>query len=76
MSFTQRAVAAIDYTVEAVDSNLRITVQSGLVANEAQPQTSGDPRVAAVLDGPWPPWNRTPEQHGTVPLHRTGPAAC
>ena len=34
VSFTQRAVAAVDYEVEAVDHEVRITVQSGLVANE------------------------------------------
>jgi alpha,alpha-trehalose phosphorylase len=52
VSFTQRAVAAIRYEVEAVDEPLRLIVQSELVANEALPAQSKDPRVAAVLDKP------------------------
>jgi trehalose/maltose hydrolase-like predicted phosphorylase len=71
VSFTQRAVAAIDYEVEAVDREVRITVQSGLVANEKQPQQSRDPRVAAALDRPLEAVGRDTEQHGAVLLHRT-----
>jgi len=52
VSFTQRAVAAIRYEVEAVDEPLRLIVQSELVANEALPAQSKDPRVAAVLTKP------------------------
>jgi trehalose/maltose hydrolase-like predicted phosphorylase len=72
VSFTQRAVAAIDYEVEAVDRELRITVQSGLVANEEQrPAQSADPRVAAALDRPLTAVAQDTEQHGAVLLHRT-----
>jgi alpha,alpha-trehalose phosphorylase len=71
VSFTQRAVAAIDYEVEAVDREVRITVQSGLVANEEQPQQSADPRVAAALDRPLVAVGQDTEQHGAVLLHRT-----
>ena len=71
VSFTQRAVAAIDYEVEAVDHEVRITVQSGLVANEEQPQASDDPRVAAALDRPLVAVTQDTEQHGAVLLHRT-----
>ncbi|MDY7084564.1 MAG: glycosyl hydrolase family 65 protein [Actinomycetota bacterium] len=71
VSFTQRAVAAVDYEVEAVGSPLRITVQSGLVANEEQPQESSDPRVAAALDRPLVAVAQDTEQHGAVLLHRT-----
>jgi alpha,alpha-trehalose phosphorylase len=71
VSFTQRAVAAIDYEVEAVDQQVRITVQSGLVANEEQPQQSSDPRVAAALDRPLVAVGQDTEQHGAVLLHRT-----
>ena len=71
VSFTQRAVAAIEYEVEAVDHELRITVQSDLVANEEQPETSGDPRVAAALDRPLVAVEQDTEQHGAVLLHRT-----
>ncbi len=52
VSFTQRSVAAIHYEVEAVDDVVRITLQSELVANEALPPQSRDPRVAAVLESP------------------------
>ncbi|HET6533128.1 MAG TPA: glycosyl hydrolase family 65 protein [Actinoplanes sp.] len=71
VSLTQRAVAAIDYEVEAVDGELRVTVQSGLVANEEQPQISSDPRVAAALDRPLLAVQQDTEQHGAVLLHRT-----
>jgi len=71
VSFTQRAVAAVDYEVEAVDREVRITVQSGLVANEEQPQESADPRVAAALDRPLVAAGQDTEQHGAVLLHRT-----
>ncbi|HEY8452819.1 MAG: glycoside hydrolase family 65 protein [Micromonosporaceae bacterium] len=52
VSFTQRAVAAICYEVEPLDGPARLVVQSGLVANEELPVTTGDPRVAAVLNAP------------------------
>jgi alpha,alpha-trehalose phosphorylase len=71
VSFTQRAVAAVDYEVEAVDHEVRITLQSGLVANEEQPQASADPRVAAALDKPLVAVMQDTEQHGAVLLHRT-----
>jgi trehalose/maltose hydrolase-like predicted phosphorylase len=71
VSLTQRAVAAIEYEVEAVDAELRITVQSALVANEQQPQLSGDPRVAAALERPLVAVEQDLEQHGAVLLHRT-----
>ena len=71
VSFTQRAVAAIDYEVEAVDREVRITVLSGLVANEEQPQKSSDPRVAAALDRPLVAVAQDTEQHGAVLSHRT-----
>src|SRR5215471_13789753 len=49
VSFTQRAIAAICYEVEPLDSAVRIVLQSELVANEALPQQSSDPRVGAAL---------------------------
>src|SRR6266702_2392025 len=52
VSFTQRAIAAICYEVEPLDSEVRIVVQSELVANEALPKPSKDPRVSAVLESP------------------------
>jgi alpha,alpha-trehalose phosphorylase len=52
VSFTQRAVAAISYEVEAVGDRARVVVQSELVANEPLPMEGGDPRVAAALGTP------------------------
>ncbi len=49
VSFTQRAIAAICYEVEPIDTAVRVVVQSELVANEALPQQSADPRVGAAL---------------------------
>ncbi len=52
VSLTQRAVAAIEYTVEAVGDPARVVVQSELVANESVPISEGDPRVAAAIESP------------------------
>ncbi|HXO24872.1 MAG TPA: glycosyl hydrolase family 65 protein, partial [Streptosporangiaceae bacterium] len=52
VSLTQRAIAAINYTVEPVDENLRIVLQSELVTNEEMPQRGNDPRLAAILEAP------------------------
>jgi len=48
VSLTQRSVAAIEYIVEAIDTVVRLVVQSELVANEALPPAGLDPRVAAA----------------------------
>jgi alpha,alpha-trehalose phosphorylase len=52
VSFTQRAIAAIHYEVEALDGDTPVVVQSELVANEEVPLPEGDPRAAAVLASP------------------------
>ncbi|MGI8810355.1 MAG: glycoside hydrolase family 65 protein [Acidimicrobiales bacterium] len=52
VSFTQRAVAAVCYEVEAVGDRARVVVQSELVANEPLPIPGNDPRVAAALSSP------------------------
>jgi alpha,alpha-trehalose phosphorylase len=52
VSLTQRAIAAISYTVSPVDEPLRLVVLSELVANEEVPRIAGDPRAAAVLSSP------------------------
>jgi alpha,alpha-trehalose phosphorylase len=52
VSFVQRAVAAIEYEVEALDTPARIVVQSSLVANEPTPEQTADPRAAAALRAP------------------------
>jgi alpha,alpha-trehalose phosphorylase len=52
VSLTQRAVAAICYTVEPVFRPLRLVIQSELVANEALPHRPDDPRAAAAMEAP------------------------
>ncbi len=52
VSLSQRAIAAISYTVKPVNEPLRLVVLSELVANEEIPRQSADPRVAAVLGQP------------------------
>jgi alpha,alpha-trehalose phosphorylase len=52
VSLSQRAVAAIAYELEPIDSSLRVVVQSELVANEEVPDLGPDPRTAAVLKHP------------------------
>src|SRR5712691_1579009 len=50
VSFTQRAIAAISYEVEALDAPVRFVLQSELIANEVLPPQSKDPRVGAALE--------------------------
>jgi alpha,alpha-trehalose phosphorylase len=45
VSLTQRAIAAIRYEVEPVEGPLPVVIQSELVANEALPGGSSDPRA-------------------------------
>ncbi|MCD9624148.1 glycoside hydrolase family 65 protein [Rhabdothermincola salaria] len=52
VSFSHRAVVAIQYEVQALDQPLRIVVQSTLVANEPVPDQVADPRAAAALRAP------------------------
>jgi trehalose/maltose hydrolase-like predicted phosphorylase len=71
VSLTQRSVAAIEYVVEAVDQFTRVTVQSELVANEHQPASAGDPRVAAVLNAPLEAVSHEVADRGAMLIHRT-----
>jgi alpha,alpha-trehalose phosphorylase len=52
VSFTQRAVVAIEYVVEALEASFPVVVQSQLIANEPGPARSADPRAAAALASP------------------------
>lgn len=72
VSFTQRAVAAICYEVEAVDAEIRIVLQSELVANEEHSAGSGSDPRAGTLSVP-PLISEEYEAKGTVGLlvHRT-----
>jgi trehalose/maltose hydrolase-like predicted phosphorylase len=71
VSLTHRGVAAIEYVVEAVDEFVRATVQSELVANEEQPETSGDPRVSAILNNPLEAVDQEKSNRGAILMHRT-----
>lgn len=71
VSFAHRGVAAIEYIVEAVDEFARVTVQSELVTNEDQPETSGDPRVSAVLKHPLHAVHHENTDSGALLVHRT-----
>lgn len=71
VSLAQRSVAAIEYIVEALDEFVRVTVQSELVSNEDQPETSGDPRVAAVLRNPLEAVHHEHTDRGALLVHRT-----
>ncbi|MFI6932067.1 glycoside hydrolase family 65 protein [Streptomyces sp. NPDC050287] len=55
VSLTQRAIAAVAYEVEPVDSRTRVVIQSELVANESLPDPDGDPRAARALKSPLEP---------------------
>ncbi|HEY6786395.1 MAG TPA: family 65 glycosyl hydrolase, partial [Trebonia sp.] len=52
VSLTQRAIAAICYTVTALDEPARLVLMSSLVANEDIPIASTDPRAASALSHP------------------------
>jgi alpha,alpha-trehalose phosphorylase len=74
VSLTQRAVAAICYTVEPVSEPLRLTIQSELIVNEMLPDPGDDPRTAAVLDQPLLSEEflaSRDEQYRVVLVHRT-----
>lgn len=72
VSFAHRAVAAIEFEVEAVGHERRVILQSELVANEAPPvTTSDDPRVAAALKNPLVPVQNSSTDTGALLLHRT-----
>jgi alpha,alpha-trehalose phosphorylase len=71
VSFVQRAVAAIEYIVEPVDSPARFVIQSELVANEEMPRMKADPRVSAILDSPLVGVEHSRQDNGGILLHHT-----
>ncbi|HLH60526.1 MAG TPA: glycoside hydrolase family 65 protein [Ktedonobacteraceae bacterium] len=71
VSFTQRAIVAINYEVEPVDAEIRFVVQSELVANEALPPQSRDPRVGAALQSALVSEEHTAQNAAGLLLHRT-----
>jgi alpha,alpha-trehalose phosphorylase len=71
VSFTQRAVAAICYEVEPVDEPVRVVVQSELVANEALPHASKDPRSGVAAQAPLECEEHQAQGTRGVMVHRT-----
>ncbi len=71
VSFTQRAIVAIHYEVEALDAKTRIVLQSELVANEEVPMPSKDPRVAAALERPLESEEYSSSTTRAVLIHKT-----
>jgi alpha,alpha-trehalose phosphorylase len=71
VSLTQRAIAAIAFEVEAVDQEVRVVVQSELVANEPGPPQSSDPRVAAMIEEALQPLEHDGRDLRALLVHRT-----
>ena len=71
VSFTQRAILAVHYEVEAVGDPARVVLQSELVANESVPTATGDPRVAAALERPLEAEDQLQEGNRSMLVHRT-----
>ena len=71
VSFTQRAVALIEYIVEPVEGEFPVVVQSELVANESIPTPSKDPRAAAALAEPLELEIRDHQDLRAVMVHHT-----
>jgi alpha,alpha-trehalose phosphorylase len=71
VSFTQRAIGAIRYEVEPLESPMRIALQSELLANEQMPSLGGDPRLGAVLEHPLTEEFQRVHGTGVALVHRT-----
>jgi alpha,alpha-trehalose phosphorylase len=71
VSFTQRAIAAISYEVEPLDAEVRVVVQSELVANEALPDQGKDPRIGAALSSALECEDHLAEGTSGLMLHHT-----
>jgi alpha,alpha-trehalose phosphorylase len=71
VSFTQRAVGAIRYEVEPLESSARIAVQSELLANEQLPTPSGDPRLGPALEDVFVGEFDNARDQAAILVHRT-----
>ena len=72
VSLTQRAVAAIHYSVEPLDDRpVRVVVQSELVANEPLPGLTADPRSAQPVDDALEAEMQADFEVGAVLVHAT-----
>lgn len=52
VSFTKRTIVATRYEVEPIGEDMKLVLQSDLLANEPVPLPGNDPRLAAALDNP------------------------
>jgi alpha,alpha-trehalose phosphorylase len=71
VSFSQRALMAIRYTVEPTAADTRVVLQSELVTNEPRPAMSKDPRAAAALEAPLEAEETLAEDSRAVLVHST-----
>jgi alpha,alpha-trehalose phosphorylase len=71
VSFTHRALLAIEYEVEPLDGRAAIVVQSELVANEQVAVRTKDPRAAAALEAPLEGDEHRCREGGAVLVHHT-----
>jgi len=71
VSFSQRAIGAVRYEVEPLDSRARIAVQSELLANEQLPDWAGDPRGGAALVDPLAQEYQLAHESTILLVHRT-----
>lgn len=71
VSLRHRSIVAIRYRVQAVDTPIRVVVQSELVANERLPRQSKDPRVAEVIKNALKPVEHWGEGTRAYLMHRT-----
>ena len=71
VSFTKRTVVAIRYEVEPVGEDMKLVLQSDLLANEPIPTPDNDPRLAAALDNPLVSALADCEDSSAVLVHHT-----
>jgi alpha,alpha-trehalose phosphorylase len=71
VSFQQRAILAIRFTVEPTAADTRVVLQSELVTNEPRPAGTNDPRAAAALEAPLEAEEFVGFDHRAVLVHRT-----
>jgi alpha,alpha-trehalose phosphorylase len=71
VSFAHRAVAAICYEVEPLDTPHQLSLQSELLANEQLPAPEGDPRAATLPEHPLVGEYQSATGNAVIMVHRT-----
>ena len=71
VSFTKRTIAAIHYEVEPIGEDMKLVLQSDLLANEPVPTPGNDPRLAAALDAPLVPDLAACRNFWSILVHHT-----